>query len=172
MTPLASSRKRPVSKGLFHFRLGCLEGSMTEVDRPDFGFLHKIRSPEHKPSPLLDESCSDSSNRNTYNVVTPTMDTPEISKGGGASGEMDENEYELPPQYFNISGSSNNSALRKPSLTDGQGRTFFYFKFNSSNLIGSEKIVFAGTAPSSAESSYLHSGDSTKTLTSMNSSGI
>ena len=116
-------RKWTVTKGFLKFRLGCLEGSMTEVDRPDFGFLHKIRSPEHKPSPLLDESCSDSSsNRNTYNVATPTFDTPEVASGG-----MDDNECELPPQYFNISGSSNNSAHRKPSLTDGQGKSFYFY---------------------------------------------
>lgn len=89
---------------------------MLEDDRPDFGFLHKIRSPEHIPSPLIDESYSDSSNRNTYNVVTPTFQTPELE-----AGQDEDVENSPPPQFFNVSQNSNPSreGPRKPSLTGG-----------------------------------------------------
>ena len=78
------------------FRLGSLDDSISDVERPDFGFLHKIRSPEHRPVPLLDDSSSDSyvqyldtsssdgSNRNTY-TVTPQREE------GGSPGKDTEN---------------------------------------------------------------------------------
>ena len=37
-------------------RLGSLEDSIPESERPAFGFVHKIRSPEHVPQSLLDSS--------------------------------------------------------------------------------------------------------------------
>ena len=43
-------------------RLGSLEDSIPETERPAFGFVHKIRSPEHKPLPLLEDSLSSSRN--------------------------------------------------------------------------------------------------------------
>ena len=42
----------------FSFRLGSLEDSIPEIERPTFGFVHKLRSPEHKPLPLLEDSIS------------------------------------------------------------------------------------------------------------------
>ncbi len=40
---------------IYH-RLGSLEDSIPEWERPAFGFVHKISSPEHVPQSLLDFS--------------------------------------------------------------------------------------------------------------------
>ena len=94
-------------------RLGSLDDSVDEHDRPDLGWAHNIRSPERKPCALLSESKS----------------SPAVSKHSSLSGT------------FNIASSDQPSS--------------------------SAAAVEEESPPSSANTTYMASGNSTKTVVSL-----
>lgn len=117
-------------------RLGSLEDSIPESERPAFGFVHKIRSPEHKPLPLLEDSLSsssDKSSRLTYDVG---------SSAQTSTRTVQENSEHVPSQ---------------PILVDVK---------RLSGESGS-----SGSGQGSADTSFVKSSESTKTVVSLDQSG-
>jgi len=98
-------------------RLGSLEETVPDCDRPGLGFVHHIRSPERKPCALLSE---------TQSVPLDSLPTPV----------------------------SSNFSMEQGETKDSQGR--------ASDGPGS-----SNSAPSSANTTYMPSGNSTKTVVSM-----
>lgn len=119
------------------FRLGSLEDSIPEGERPVFGFVHKIRSPEHRPQPLLDGSfgSSNESSRATYSV-----------------GPSSQSSHRLTDLVPGISTISSTEKIKESQVHQGR-------------LSG--ESGGSGSGQSSAETTYMQSGESTKTVVSL-----
>ena len=129
----------------FVFRLGSLEDSIPEGERPVFGFVHKIRSPEHRPQPLLDGTfgSSNESSRATYSV--------------GSNSQSSHRLTGLVPGISSISSTE--------KIKEYQGRNSETSQVHQGRLSG--ESGGSGSGQSSAETTYMQSGESTKTVVSL-----
>lgn len=127
------------------FRLGSLEDSIPEGERPVFGFVHKIRSPEHRPQPLLDGSfgSSNESSRATYSI--------------GPSSQSSHRLTDLVPGISTISSTE--------KMKESQGGNSETSQVHQGRLSG--ESGGSGSGQSSAETTYMQSGESTKTVVSL-----